>query len=97
LGTKNKNKRKTPPTPPLKGKTGPIKSACSAFPWLHEISISKIVCHHFWARLMARGQIWGHNVYFKRLQKKLFLEGKNNILSPKKQGYKQTKFKTCIY
>jgi hypothetical protein len=32
---------------------------------------------------MVGAEIWGHNVYFKSLHKKLFLVGKNNILSPK--------------
>ncbi len=27
--------------------------------WLHEISISKTVCHHFWPGLMAGAEIWG--------------------------------------
>ncbi len=30
--------------------------------WLHEISISKSVGHHFWPGLMAGSVIWGHNV-----------------------------------
>jgi hypothetical protein len=27
--------------------------------WLHEISISKTVGHHFWPGLIARAKIWG--------------------------------------
>ncbi len=30
--------------------------------WLHEISISKTVGHHFWPGLMAYAEIWGHSV-----------------------------------
>ncbi len=30
--------------------------------WLHEISISKSVGHHFWPGLMAGSVIWGHSV-----------------------------------
>jgi hypothetical protein len=32
--------------------------------WLHEISISKAVGHHFWPGLMAYAEIWGHNHFF---------------------------------
>jgi hypothetical protein len=28
--------------------------------WLHEISLSKTVCHHFSPRLMLRAEFWGH-------------------------------------
>jgi hypothetical protein len=28
--------------------------------WLHEISISKIIRHHFWPRLMVGVEFWGH-------------------------------------
>jgi hypothetical protein len=30
--------------------------------WLHEISISKTVCHHFWPGLRSGAEIWGHQV-----------------------------------
>ncbi len=32
--------------------------------WLHEISISKTVDHHFWPGLMAYAEIWGHSHFF---------------------------------
>jgi len=31
------------------------------FHYLHEIFISKIICHHFWLELMLRAQTMGHN------------------------------------
>jgi hypothetical protein len=35
--------------------------------WLHEISISKTVGHHFWPGLMAYAEIWGHSHFFMTL------------------------------
>jgi hypothetical protein len=31
--------------------------------WLHEISLPKRVCHHFWPGLIMEGaEIWGHKL-----------------------------------
>jgi hypothetical protein len=51
------------PLPPLKVKRAKKKGTVSAAEpsnWLHEISISKTVCHHFCPGLMAGAEIWGH-------------------------------------
>ncbi len=45
-----------------KGKTLGTLNACRVSHWLHAIFLPKIVCHHFWPRLMAKKKIiWGHN------------------------------------
>ncbi len=54
IENKEDKQKKTPPHPtPERKKQGPS--------WLHEISISKIVAHHFWPGLIAGAEIWGHN------------------------------------
>jgi hypothetical protein len=52
-GNMKKSSLPPPPNPKLKRtkKQGTL-SACCAFHWLHEISIFKTVCHHFWPGLI---------------------------------------------
>jgi hypothetical protein len=55
LGTKVKFKKNPPPPPPpnLKGKkTMHLECMLGPSHWLHEISLPKRVCHHFWHGLI---------------------------------------------
>jgi hypothetical protein len=56
-----KKQKITPRTRPhlQKEKQGPSWVHAEPSHWLHEISISKTVCHHFWPGLMTGAEIWG--------------------------------------
>jgi hypothetical protein len=41
--------------------------------WLHEIFISKTICHHFWLVLMVGALIWGHIIVHGQFQHKLYI------------------------
>jgi hypothetical protein len=68
-----------PPKLPLERKNqGPSWMDVEPSHWLHEISISKIVCHHFWLGLMV-GLVIGDIITKKK--GRWFWEGISNILN----------------
>jgi hypothetical protein len=59
LGTKGKSKKNPSPLP-LKRKNLDRSQVHAEPPhWLHEISLSKTVAHHFSPTLMAGAEFWG--------------------------------------
>ncbi len=55
---KKRKKEKVPPPHPQKEKQGPSWMHAEPSHWLHEISISKTIYHHFWTGLRAGAEIW---------------------------------------
>ncbi len=52
----------SPLTPSKRKRQGPSWVQAEPSHWLPESFISKTVCHHFWAGLMAGAEIWWHSV-----------------------------------
>jgi hypothetical protein len=56
VGNKGKNKKSFPPPKPKnlkENKAKPLGVHAEPSHWLHEISISKTVCHHFWPGIIS--------------------------------------------
>ncbi len=69
IENKWKKKTKNPSTSPRPSKRKKLDCSwvfAEPLHWLHEISASRTVGHHFLPRLMAGAEFWGHSLVFQR-------------------------------
>jgi hypothetical protein len=66
IGNQGEKKRFLTHLPLKKKKLHPSWGHAEPYQWLHEISLSKTVCHHFLPRLMAGAEFWRHSLWIRR-------------------------------
>jgi hypothetical protein len=66
MGTRAEKKKFLSQPPLKKKKLHPSWGHAEPYQWLHAISLSKTVCHHFLPQLMAGGEFWGHSLWIRK-------------------------------